>query len=271
MKRISIITISYNSERTIERTILSVLGQDYPALEYIIVDGASKDGTMDIVNRYADRIAQIHSEPDKGISDAFNKGIRYATGEIIGFVNSDDILREGALKSVDTNMKEDIDILYGNVIRRDEINGWEYIEKPKAATLGEVSLYYDMTILHPAAFIRASAYHRFGHYLETLKCTMDRELLLRMYKGGAKFRYIDETYSEFSAGGVSTKNTHRTINELHEVSIAYGQNRLRVNLVKYKRYLKSYGLTLARKLRLELLVRQYLIQRRDFRVISKER
>lgn len=271
MKRISIITVCYNSEKTIERTILSVLGQNYPDLEYIIVDGASCDSTMEIVRRYADRISQIHSEPDRGISNAFNKGIRFATGEIIGYVNSDDILRPGALSSVADNIPEDVDILYGNIIRRDEANGWEYIERPKAAIAGEASLCYDMTILHPAVFIRAAAYQRYGDYLESLKCTMDRELLLRMYLGGAKFRYVNETYSEFSAGGVSTRNTLKTIRELYEVSILYGQSKVRAYLLKIKRYLKSYGLMLARKLKLELPVRRHLLQRRSLQVNAKER
>lgn len=271
MKKISIITISYNSEKTIERTLVSVLGQDYPELEYIIVDGKSTDRTMEIVNRYKDRIQQIHSEQDRGISDAFNKGIRYATGEIIGFVNSDDILRKGALKAVDAHMDKEVDVLYGNIVRRDEESGWEYVEIPKAAKLGEASLRYDMTILHPATFIRASAYKLYGDYLEQYKCTMDRELLLRMYMGGARFKYINETLSEFSAGGVSTKNAVRTIKELQEVSLLYGENRVRSGLIKYKRYLKSYGLLLVKSLKLELLIRKYFMQRQYLRIIARER
>jgi glycosyltransferase involved in cell wall biosynthesis len=271
MKKISIITISYNSEKTIERTILSVLGQNYPELEYIIVDGKSTDRTMEIVNRYKDRISQIYSEPDRGISDAFNKGIRYATGEIIGFVNSDDVLQKGALEAVDKRMDVGVDVLYGNIIRRDEDSGWEYVEIPKAAELGEASLRSDMTILHPAAFIRASAYRQFGDYLEKYKCTMDRELLLRMYVGGAKFKYINEILSEFSAGGVSTKNAVRTIRELQEVSLLYGERRVRASLNKYKRCLKSYGLFLAKKMRLELMIRKYFVQRKGFRIIARER
>ena len=86
--KVSIITIAYNSSETIEETIQSVVAQDYENLEYIIIDGDSKDGTLELVNRYQDRIARIVSEPDKGIYDAMNKGVQCATGEIVGILNS---------------------------------------------------------------------------------------------------------------------------------------------------------------------------------------
>ena len=98
--KISIITITYNSERTVEETLKSVISQAYPNLEYIIVDGASKDKTLDVVAKYKDSIARIISEPDKGIADAFNKGIRMATGDLIGIINSDDLLLPGALRKM---------------------------------------------------------------------------------------------------------------------------------------------------------------------------
>ena len=98
--KISIITISFNSDKTLEDTINSVISQDYPNLEYLIVDGGSKDRTLDIVDKYRDKIDVVVSEPDKGISDAFNKGIQLATGEIIGIINSDDLLMPGALQEI---------------------------------------------------------------------------------------------------------------------------------------------------------------------------
>ena len=101
--RISVITITYNSAATIEETIRSVTMQDYPDLEYVIIDGGSTDGTLDVVQKYKDRIQVVVSEPDKGISDAFNKGVDRATGEIIGIINSDDILLPGALQEVARN------------------------------------------------------------------------------------------------------------------------------------------------------------------------
>ena len=90
--KISVITITFNSAATLEETILSVTSQDYPDLEYVIIDGGSTDGTLDIIRKYQDKIQIVVSEPDRGISDAFNKGIARATGEIVGIINSDDIL-----------------------------------------------------------------------------------------------------------------------------------------------------------------------------------
>ena len=92
LPKISIVTITFNSEHTVEETIKSVISQDYPNLEYIIIDGASKDGTLAVVDKYRGKIAKVISEPDNGISDAFNKGIRHSTGDIIGIINSDDVL-----------------------------------------------------------------------------------------------------------------------------------------------------------------------------------
>jgi len=114
--KVSLITISYNSGSSIEHAIQSVLAQDYPNIEYIIVDGCSTDNTMDIVNHYRDKISIVVSEPDQGISDAFNKGIELATGKLIGIVNSDDKLVEGAISNLVSEYEEGIDIYRGNLL-----------------------------------------------------------------------------------------------------------------------------------------------------------
>ena len=109
--RITIITVCYNSEKYIEQAILSVINQTYDNLEYIIVDGGSQDSTMSIVNRYRDKISVIISEKDNGISDAFNKGIRRATGDIIGIVNSDDMLyNNNVIEKLAEYYEDDIDV-----------------------------------------------------------------------------------------------------------------------------------------------------------------
>ena len=116
---ISIVTVSYNAVATIEQTILSVINQTYPNIEYIIIDGGSKDGTIDIIRKYADQIAYWVSEPDEGIYDAMNKGIKIATGEWINFMNCGDsfldmkVLNKIFISSI-LNEYEGVDILYGN-------------------------------------------------------------------------------------------------------------------------------------------------------------
>lgn len=104
--KISIITITYNSEKTIEETILSIINQNYQNIEYIIIDGGSKDNTLNIINKYKTKISKVISEPDNGISDAFNKGIREATGDIIGIINSDDILNIDTLNELNNIKKK---------------------------------------------------------------------------------------------------------------------------------------------------------------------
>ena len=114
--RITIVTITFNSAATLEETIRSVTMQDYPALEYVIIDGGSSDGTLDIVQKYRERIQIVVSEPDKGISDAFNKGIARATGEIIGIINSDDILLPGALRELAEVYDPQVDVYSGLIL-----------------------------------------------------------------------------------------------------------------------------------------------------------
>ena len=121
MTKISIITVVYNSEKYIRRTIESIVGQDYPAIEYIIIDGKSKDTTMQIVNEYRDRIAVIVSEPDKGLYDAMNKGLRLATGSYVLYINSGDALSSPTLLSdIFNNVPADSDVIYGDTQITDE-------------------------------------------------------------------------------------------------------------------------------------------------------
>ncbi len=121
MTKISIITVVYNSEKYIRRTIESVVGQDYPALEYIIIDGKSKDSTMQIVGEYSDRIARIVSEPDKGLYDAMNKGLRLATGDYVLYINSGDALSSPTLLSdMFATVPDDSDVIYGDTHITDE-------------------------------------------------------------------------------------------------------------------------------------------------------
>ena len=113
--KISVITISYNAEKEIEKTILSVISQTYSNIEYLIIDGASKDDTMVIVNKYKDRISHIVSEPDKGIYDAMNKGVKYATGEWIVMMNAGDIFNnESVLQNIMNNIPEGKSFLYSD-------------------------------------------------------------------------------------------------------------------------------------------------------------
>lgn len=218
-KKVSIITITYNSERTLEETIRSVANQDYPDIEYIIVDGASKDNTLNIVENYRNKISIVISEQDKGICDAFNKGIRAATGDIIGIINSDDMLTSGAISRLVQVMHDDSDILYGNGKRIYEDG---HMEPYKSENHKELKS--RMALVHPSTFIRKAAYEKYGYFDLQYKGCMDRELLLRMYTKGAIFQYDPFEYSIYRMGGFSDQQFKTVVSrEREEISMKYGQ------------------------------------------------
>jgi glycosyltransferase involved in cell wall biosynthesis len=204
--KISIITITYNSEKTLEETILSVLSQNYENFEYLIIDGGSRDSTLEIVNKYRDNIAVVVSEPDHGISDAFNKGIKYATGEIIGIINSDDLLMPGALTAIANHYDPSIDVYSGNVIFWNEDTGDEFSSKPEIS-FDKLRLQY--SVAHPGRFITKTAYEKYGCYSVELRYNMDIDLLCRFYKQGAHFIHIDEDFAKFRMGGTTADSIYK--------------------------------------------------------------
>ncbi len=195
--KISIITVTFNSEATLKETIQSIRNQRYDDLEYIIVDGGSKDHTVDIIKENENIISKWISESDLGISDAFNKGIQMATGNLIGIINSDDMLEDNVLKVISQELKDDTDVLYGNAISFGE-GIKPFIEKPSSLD----GLYVSMTIIHPATFVRKKAYEKYGTFNIDYKCCMDRDLMLRMYSRGAKFQYVDKILAKVRQGGL---------------------------------------------------------------------
>lgn len=232
--KISIVTITYNSSKTVEDTITSVLSQDYKDCEYIIIDGGSTDGTLKIIERYRDKIAYFVSEPDKGICDAFNKGIAAATGDIIGIINSDDLLYPGALSEVARAYHSGIDIIYGKGKRLFPDGQMEdYLPR-------ELSfLKYGMALVHPSTFVTKSAYMKYGVFDLRYKGCMDRELLLRMKTQGAKFTYVDAYLSIYRMGGFSDNNYQEVVaKERDEISIQYGASPLFVRMYSFVAHVK---------------------------------
>ena len=200
---ISIITVVFNGKQHLEETIQSVLNQTYDNVEYIIIDGGSTDGTLDIIKKYEDKIDYWGSEKDNGISDAFNKGIAYASGEIIGIINSDDWYDIDALSYVAKVFltHPECEVLCGSMkLYTEEV--WRVLHsRPRLLWTG-------MTVVHPATFVRAKVYRSFGLFDVTLKYAMDYDLLLRFYTSSVKF-FACEHYilSNMRSGGVA--NTHR--------------------------------------------------------------
>ncbi|HBH62451.1 MAG TPA: glycosyltransferase, partial [Nitrospiraceae bacterium] len=170
-----IITIVRNGVKTLEKTIQSVLNQTYDNIAYIIINGGSTDGTLDTIRKYEDKIAYWTSEPDSGISEAFNKGITAATGEIIGIINADDYYEPAAVAlAVSVLTQTGADIVHGMVQYRD-VNG----QKTELFSGNDALLYKDMTINHPSVFARRSAYEKIGLFRTDFRYAMDYEWLLR--------------------------------------------------------------------------------------------
>lgn len=213
--KVSIITVTYNVEKTIEQTINSVLNQTYSNIEYIIVDGMSTDETWERICKYKDHISVLVHEPDAGLYDAMNKGIALATGDIIGIINGDDWYEVHTVSKVVEEMTQDVDIIYANMnmIQEDgricvtHINSME-------------NIWYQM-VAHPTVFVRRGMYQTLGLFDLQYYIASDYELLLRFCVNGARCKYVNEIFANFRVGGISTKRELESVEEVRKISMKY--------------------------------------------------
>ena len=198
--KISIITVCYNSEKTIGDTIRSVLSQTYTDFEYLIIDGLSKDRTMDIINRYADdKRLRIISEKDSGLYDAMNKGIRLATGDIIGIINSDDILYdESVFQTIIDNYDADTEILYADIKYYSE-DFSKVIRDYKSG----VKTSDAWCPAHPSMYIRREVFENIGCYDLNYRITADYDFMVRCNKNDIRYKYVDAYFVKMRYGGAS--------------------------------------------------------------------
>jgi len=223
--KISIITVSFNSEKTIEETILSVINQQYDNFEYIIIDGGSKDNTLKIIEKYRAKITMVVSEKDKGISDAFNKGIKLCSGDIIGLINSDDLLTVGALQHLASNIELGIDVYRGNTVFWNDNTGHKSIDIP---TMYFPIIPTSLHVCHQSTFITKDAYKKFGVYKLDFKYMMDLDLLIRFCKNKAKFKYINRELAVFRLGGISQISERKKMDERRRLVLSNGGNNFQV-------------------------------------------
>lgn len=195
---ISVITVVFNGEKYLEQTIRSVIEQSYDNVEYIIIDGGSTDRTLDIIRGYEGQIDYWVSEPDKGISDAFNKGISLCTGEIIGIINADDWYEPNAINSLSPHILK-YDVIYGNMAL------WTTDFASNMPHIDHENLKINMSLCHPSIFIRRKSYKRHGTYNCTFHYAMDYDLLLRLYLADVEFYFIDDTVANMRESGISNQ------------------------------------------------------------------
>ena len=229
--KLSLVTPSYNSAKTIARTIESVVAQNYDDLEYIIVDGASTDNTADIVSSFQDRIKiKFISEPDKGIYDAMNKGIKLATGEIVGILNSDDLFDNGNIFSLvsETFTDKNVDAVYGDIkYFSDDVNSVKRYWR--AGEYKESKLSNGWVIPHPSLFVRKSVYDMYGIFNTDFKIAGDYELILRLLKiHKIRVKYISQVFVRMYDGGASGGSLNQRRRGWRELKQAWTVNNFKV-------------------------------------------
>lgn len=251
MPLVSVITVVYNGEKYIEDVIRSVLNQTYNNIEYIIIDGGSSDNTISIIKRYEHQISFWVSETDKGISDAFNKGITKATGEIIGIINSDDWYEKDAVEKVVAN-SNNADVIYG------DMQLWKNNKKDFIVRGDHHFLTREMTVNHPTVFVRKECYNRLGLFDIQYKLAMDYDLMLRFAVNKCRFRYVPEVLSNMRWEGVSDINWLTGCRETLQIKNKYLPKRKILNYLYFCKHVFAITLSkLIRKTRTEFLIKTY--------------
>ena len=233
--KISVITVVKNGSKTIEKTIQSILNQRYKNLEYLIIDGKSTDGTLDIINKYKENISFIKSQNDNGIWDAMNKGISLAKGDIIGFLNADDTYNENTLKTVDNYFnKNKIDFLFGSVEKYKLMHGY----KP-----WKIKWSFGFYTSHSIGFFIKTNKHKEVGFYNTKFLSADLDFFYRMivnYKLKGTSSSKREIFGIFGKGGFSSKiNYIDHLKDLNHIRIHNKQNKYFVYFVYFLKILKK--------------------------------
>jgi glycosyltransferase involved in cell wall biosynthesis len=232
--KITVITVSYNSAATIADTVRSVVSQSHPDVEHLVIDGRSTDGTVEVVEALWHANLALSSEPDKGIYDAMNKGLSRATGEIIGFLNADDIFADtNALARVAKSFEDDprIDACYGDLLYVTEDNQ-VVVRYWKSRPFVPGSFAHGWAPAHPTFYIRRSAFERFGGFDISYRLAADTELMMRyLEKGRLRAVYIPQVHVRMRMGGATNRSLRNIIRQNQEILRALKKNNVRYSLI----------------------------------------
>ena len=233
--KISIITICLNSDKTISDTLCSIAEQTHTDIEHIIVDGGSQDGTVKLAHTLGLSNKIVISEPDNGIYDAMNKGLRISSGDVIGFLNADDMyVSNGILKTVNERMQgNSLDAFYGDIEFVNPGNLNKPIRRYRSNRFEPKRLDYGSMPAHPALFLRREVYERYGAFKTNYRIAGDFELIARIFRDGdLSYSYLPQVLVRMRTGGISTSGLRNTLLLNQEVLRACRENGIESGWIK---------------------------------------
>ena len=243
---VSIVTIVYNNSTYVEDAIQSVLSQSYPFIEYIVIDGGSTDGTVEIIKKYRERISIFLSEKDKGVYDALNKGVRIASGNVIGFLHSDDVFADKNVvkKIAESLSNSNVDGVYSDLdyVQKNNINS--IVRHWKSSTFSLNKLNSGWMPPHPTLYLHRSLYEQIGLFDLRYPITADYDLILRLFSApNINFKYIPEVFVKMRVGGQSNNsipNIIRKFRQNRDILNSHGFNGNITTILKFMRQLESF-------------------------------
>lgn len=229
--KVSIVTVCYNSERTIEDTIKSIAEQTYKNIEYIVIDGNSKDTTNSIVRNYKDVVSLHISEPDNGLYDAMNKGISLATGDVIGILNSDDVFsNKDAVNDLISGFTDDIDGVYSDLVYVNENDLSKITRLYSSKVFSPKLIKFGIMLPHPTLYVKKEYYDKFGLYKTDYRVAADFELITRFISNGVNFNRVPKITVKMREGGISSSGLMWRIHQNFEIVRACRENNINTNI-----------------------------------------